>query len=374
MRLVIFGLLLLRLIPDFIRQWIPGQQRHKPTHPREILVLHHLLLGDAIMITPLLAKLREQYPDSRISLALPKAFTDLYVHHPFGVEAIPFDPRDLATFWSLVKRPRPDWVILPADNRYSWLARSLGAGWITGFAGDKPDHKNWLVDELRPYSTVPTAWGDTSAELVDGPLPAPYCAEAWQPPPYKPFDLPAKPYAILHVGASNYLRHWPAENWLKTAAWLHNKGITPVWSAGHNEIALVNSIDPEHQYPSYAGLLSLPQLWQLLANAELLIVPDTGVAHLARLAETPTFCLYGPGCSVAFGPGNYWKNSRYYPITEKDIPCRDQHIQFFRHVEWLNRCERLPPACTKPLCMQAITVDQLTISISKHQKFRQHAT
>ena len=39
-----------------------GVARRRPAAPRRILVLHHLLLGDTLMVTALLAKLRERHP------------------------------------------------------------------------------------------------------------------------------------------------------------------------------------------------------------------------------------------------------------------------------------------------------------------------
>src|SRR5689334_24223020 len=121
-------------------------KRRKPKAPKRILVLHHLLLGDTLMLTGLLAKLREQNPDADIRMTVAKPFAQLYARAPYAVRVHPFDPRDFATFRSLLAMPRFDLVILPADNRWSWLARAIGARWIVGIAGDKPAHKNWPVD------------------------------------------------------------------------------------------------------------------------------------------------------------------------------------------------------------------------------------
>ena len=38
-----------------------------PSDPRRILVAHHLLLGDTLMLTPLLKKLRTLHPDAPTS-------------------------------------------------------------------------------------------------------------------------------------------------------------------------------------------------------------------------------------------------------------------------------------------------------------------
>src|SRR5690349_1102725 len=57
---------------------------------RRILVAHNLLLGDTIMLTPLVAKLREQYPQADIVFLAPPAFVPLYASRPYGVRALPF--------------------------------------------------------------------------------------------------------------------------------------------------------------------------------------------------------------------------------------------------------------------------------------------
>lgn len=355
MRLRVFALLAVKLPFGFLRR--------KPLRPQNILVLHHLLLGDALMITALLSKLREQFPQANIHLALPKAFVSLYEHRPYGIEAIPFDPRDIDTFQMLRALPRQDWVLLPADNRYSWLARAIGGRWIIGFAGDHPAYKNWLVDELRPYSLQPTAWSDTSAELISGPRPPRYTTLQWLAPSFRLYPRPPGNYAVLHVGASTPLKHWPGERWLELAEWLASRDITPVWSAGPGEEALVTTIDNQQRFPSLAGQLDLPKLWNFLAHARLLVCPDTGIAHLGRIVGVPTVCLFGPGSAVVCGAGEFWGASPYRPVTIENFPCRDQNIQFFRTIPWMRRCERLPPKCTVPQCMLQIHLDVVVCTI-----------
>lgn len=357
MRLRVFALLAGKLPFGFLRR--------KPLRPQHILVVHHLLLGDALMVTPLLAKLREQFPQANIHLALPKAFVPLYHHRPYGIEAMAFDPRDIATFNALRALPRQDWVLLPADNRYSWLARAIGGRWIIGFEGDRPAYKNWFVDELRPYSSQPTAWSDTSAELIDGPRPPRFATSQWFAPPFRPYPQPTGNYAVLHVGASTPLKLWPTERWLELAAWLASRGITPVWSAGPGEDALVATMDPEQRFPSLAGQLDLPQLWHLLAHARLLVCPDTGVAHLGRIVGVPTVCLFGPGSALVCGAGEFWGAMPYCPVTVEHFPCRDQGIQFFRTIAWMRRCERMLPECREAKCMSAIGIDKVISAVQK---------
>ena len=77
-RLLIFAALLCRLP----WQWL----RRRPAEEtvRRILVLHQFLLGDALMATSLLAKLRERYPAAQIVLACPQGQVSLYRSRPYG--------------------------------------------------------------------------------------------------------------------------------------------------------------------------------------------------------------------------------------------------------------------------------------------------
>ena len=126
-------------------------RRKAPTNPRRILIAHHLLLGDTLMLTPLLAKLRAQHPTAEIVMTTPKAIAPLYEKRPYGVRAIPYDPRDPGTFQALYPLRGFDLAIVPGDNRHGWLARALGTKWVIAHASDRPAYKNWAVDELVPY-------------------------------------------------------------------------------------------------------------------------------------------------------------------------------------------------------------------------------
>ncbi|MFO1322675.1 MAG: glycosyltransferase family 9 protein [Burkholderiales bacterium] len=337
-----------------------GAARARPESPRRILVLHHLLLGDTLMTTALLAKLRERYPAAEIVMTVNRAYAPLYSGHPYGVLAHGFDPRDVGTFASLRGAPRFDLAILPADNRWSWLARALGAPWIVGLAGDRPAHKNWPVDELVPYSARPTAFCDTAAELVPGPPPARYRTSDWPAP--QDDGAPTLPAgsAILHVGASSPLKLWPAERWRALAGALEARGLAVVWSCGPGETAILDAIEPSSRRPRIAGTLSLAALWHALARARLLVCPDTGVAHLGRVVGVPTVTLFGPGSATICGPGEFFAGMRGRAVTVEPFACRDQTIQFFREVPWARRCERLygdaPGRCPRPRCMEAIEV------------------
>jgi ADP-heptose:LPS heptosyltransferase len=332
-------------------------RRRRPQSPGSILVAHHLLLGDTLMLTPLLAKLRELHPTARIAMTVRKAAAPLYSGRPYGVEPIAFEPRDPGTLAPLLDGPGFDLAYVPGDNRYSWLAAAAGARWIVAHAGDRPAYKNWPVDELRPWPAAPAAWGDLVAALADGPPPKPYNAADWPDPVHATFSLPAGRYAVLHVGASTPLKRWGPEKWRSLADNLSAKGFGIAWSAGAGEEAEVAMINAAGREQSFAGQLDLAQLWHLVKGAALLVCPDTGVAHLGRLAGTPTATLFGPGSAVLCGAGEFWRDSPYRPVTIDDWECRDQRVLFKRDIAWVRRCGRSTAECPAPRCMQAIGVE-----------------
>ncbi len=326
---------------------------------RRVLVAHNLLLGDTLMLTPLLAKLRALDPRADITLLASPAFVPLYQRRPYGVRALPFAPSHSQTTRALLDEAPFDLAIVPGDNRYSWLAAAMRARHIVVHTGTRPLTQEWFVDERRPYPGEPAAWGDMVAGLVDGAPPAPYARGHWSAPEAAPFEPPAARYAVLHVGASTPLKHWLPERWMALAEALEARGLRVAWSAGRGEESFVHACDPKGRYPSYAGRLDLAQMWDLVAGAALLVVPDTGIAHLGRATWTPTIALFGPGSAVLAGKGRFWRDTPWQALTVDPFPCRDQKLLFGREVEWVRRCARTPAECPEPRCMHAIPLAQV---------------
>jgi ADP-heptose:LPS heptosyltransferase len=346
----------------FMHRAIPSQP---PREVARVLVAHNLLLGDTLMLTPLLAKLRAVHAAAEITLLAAPAFVPMYAARPYRVRALPFTPSDVSTTRALMEEAPFDLALVVGDNRYSWLAAALRADHIVAHSGDTPWTKDWFVDASRSYAAQPAAWGDMVAELVDGPAPPPYARGDWKAPPARDFALPASPYAVLHVGASTPLKQWRPERWMAVALALEQRGLRPVWSAGRGEEAIVDAIDPRKRFDSFAAKLDLPQLWRLLAGARLLVAPDTGVAHLGRVAWTPTVSLFGPGSAILCAPGSFWRDASWAGVTEDNFPCRDQRILFRREVDWVRRCTRTTRECAEPRCMHAISVDAVLAAADK---------
>jgi ADP-heptose:LPS heptosyltransferase len=355
-RLHIFARALPRLVVE--------RFRCKPSRITRVLIAHHLLLGDTLLLTPLLAKLRTRYPDAQVVLTCPKPIVPLYAGRPFGVEPLAFDPRDHHSVAKVLRSGPYDLGIVAGDNRHSWLALAAGCRWIIGHGGDSPAWKNWPLNEKGCYPAAPAAWADVVAQLIDGPAPSRYRPAYWPVPASNPLpdaEKLSRPYVVLHPGASGAVKRWSPDNWHALAQAVESLGFTPVFSGGPTEVALVRAIDPHGKYPSYAGRLDLGQLWHLLAGARALVCLDTGVAHLARLIGVPTVALFGPGSAAIHGPGDYWRDAPFVPLTIVDMPCRNQPRIFRHRVAWARRCDRNVATCVawegeQAKCMAMLSV------------------
>lgn len=351
----------LRVLPRaLLRRARSAGRRARPTQPQRIAIVHHLLLGDTLQITPLLAKCREQHPLAEIVMTVPAGLAGLYAGRPYGVQALPFSPGNAASLTALMRGAPPDLALVPGDNRHAWLAQAMGARWIVAFDGDTPGYKNWMVDEFVPVPAWPWNWGDASALLLPGAAPAAYDPADWPEPPCAAFDPPVAPYAVFHLGARNPLRHWQAPKWRALADWAASRGLHVVWSAGADEQHLVDEVDPDRRHANLAGRLDLAQLWHLVKRAGLVVCPDTGIAHLARLTGAPCVTLFGPGSVELSGAGAYWGRGPTRAVSVADVPCRNQSVVFRRHVPGMQRCVRFAPDCTDNICMQGISIAAVT--------------
>jgi heptosyltransferase-2 len=123
-------------------------------HPRRILVRGVNWLGDAVMTTPALLRLREKYPDAHIALLTPEKLKDLWLHHPAVDEIISASVGE--SIFSLGKKLRAERfdlaLVLPNSPRSAietWLA---GIPQRVGYA--RPWRNCFLTQAVAPRAAA----------------------------------------------------------------------------------------------------------------------------------------------------------------------------------------------------------------------------
>ncbi len=338
--------------------------KHKKREPQRILIVHDLLLGDTLLLAPLMKRIHEKYPHAKKFILAKHSFMPLFKASPYSFQALPYNSRSFLDVWNIFCKGPFDLAYIAGDNRYSWLARAMSSRWIIGIADDIPLWKNWMLDEAKPFDLKPATWADMMGRLVDNHNPKPYKKNEWLPSKKSrsllPFNISNRRYIVCHLGASGILKYWPEEHWQSLLKNIRAKGFEVVLSVGPNEQYLIKKIDPDNLYIHRSSIYSLIEMWHILKNAAALVSLDTGIAHLAKLTFTPTVILFGQGSSVIHGPGDFWKKLAYKYATVDAYPCRDQNLFFRRKIFWVVRCVRNINECLTPgACMKAISPNQV---------------
>jgi lipopolysaccharide heptosyltransferase II len=130
---------------------------------------------------------------------------------------------------------------------------------------------------------------------------------------------PDRRWAVIHPGASAPSRRYPPEGFAAAARQLvREDGCRVVFTGGPAEVDLVESIRDAMDAPSdsLAGRLDLAELAALIAVAPLLIVNDTGPAHIAAAVGTPVVDLYAL-TNLQHTPWGVPSRVLYH-----DVPCK----------------------------------------------------
>lgn len=97
---------------------------------------------------------------------------------------------------------------------------------------------------------------------------------------------------IIHVGARDRDRWWPAERFEEVAATFPDAVV----------IGDANNPKRAFEVATSAQFPTLDELRELVAGAKLIIGVDSGVAHLAYALKKPSVTLFGPAPATRWGP------------------------------------------------------------------------
>lgn len=129
----------------------------------------------------------------------------------------------------------------------------------------------------------------------------------------------ARPYVVLHPGATAASRRWPAPRFGAAAAAIAERaGCAAVFSGATGDLALVQQAREAMAVPaaSLAGELALGEFAALLEGARALVANNSAPAHLAAALGTPVVNVY----ALTNPQHTPWRvRSR---VLSHDVPCR----------------------------------------------------
>jgi ADP-heptose:LPS heptosyltransferase len=129
-------------------------------------------------------------------------------------------------------------------------------------------------------------------------------------------DVPERPYVVVHPGASVPARAWEPERCAELVEALVAGGRRVVVTGAPAERALTARVAGTAGI-DLGGRTTLAELADVLAEAEVVVVGNTGPAHLAAAVGTPVVSLFAPTV-----PAVRWRPWRVrHELLYVDVPC-----------------------------------------------------
>jgi ADP-heptose:LPS heptosyltransferase len=348
----------------------PPPEGAPPIVPRRILAIKFYGLGNAVMLVPVLAAVREAYPDVEIDfLTLPGNVSLLersgVVTRVLTVETSTLG-RFAQTLWATfqVIRARRYDVLLDFEQ---FIKLSTLIGWASGaqqrIGFNTDGQRRGFVYTTRVVYTDSDHMSAIYARLlrplgITGPLPdtllrttaadrtavRELLAKHGVPPD-------AFPLIAVHAGIGDNFYHIPLKRWDPAHFATVAEGLAARWGAtivftgrGEEERQVIAQIRARMTRPSIdaCDALSVPQLAALLERCDLVVANDTSVMHLAGLVDTPVVAIFGPTAPLHYGPRGS-RNLVFY----RDLYCSPCLTNYNLKVS----------RCREPVCMRGIEPD-----------------
>jgi len=312
------------------------------------VVIHTAFIGDLVLLTPLLDRLRQRFPEEPLHLVTTPVSATLFEEDQRLDSVIAFDKRGKdagpAGFWRLllsIRRLKPSRVILP--HRYlrsSLLGVLAGADKVYGFA-EAP--LSYLFKRAIPY---PGQMHETSRmlSLLEDP-PAEPVLPALMLGTVDPagFNLPA-PYIVLAPGSVWRSKRWPGFEKLGQDILKHYPELSLVLIGAAGDSEPVQGLCTDSRVTDLTGATTLRESAALIQNARALVCNDSAALHLGQAVGTPLVAIFG-STVLEFGFGPQGADDR---VVSHSLECRPCALH------GVNECKRDDFAC-----INAITADQV---------------
>lgn len=308
-----------------------------PEAARKYLIVGPSWVGDMVMAQSLFLDLKTRYPAARIDVLAPKWSAALIDRMPQidRLVAVNFThgKLSLGERWRLGKALRnagyTHAIVLPNSIKAALVPALAKIPQRTGFLGEQ----RWgLLTDIRKLNkqTLPmtvqrfVALGrDKSAPAPPArelPIPALHSNSEQTAATMTTLGLTAEPKVLAlcpgaEFGAS---KKWPAVHYAELAQHYLAQG-WQVWLLGSDsDIRSCTEINQQigNQAKVLAGLTSLPQAIDLLAQAALVVSNDSGLMHIAAGLQIPLVAVYG-----STDPGHTPPLSSNHRIAQLSIEC-----------------------------------------------------
>ncbi len=330
---------------------------------QRILVSRLRFLGDVLLTTPLVRRLREVFPRAEIVYLTEAAYAPLLAHNPHLDEVLAYSPHASAAaqaqFYRGLRRRRFDLAIdlfgNPRTALLTWLTGApvrvggdfRGRGKLYSHrvpaAAGNPDA---IAFHLRSLEMLGIAGGDKRTEFFLMPEERLWAQSFLA---MQAVD-PARPLVGMHPGATWPNKRWPVSHFAELAKALLAAGVQVLLTQGPQEALIVAAVQQQAPGVKVLPVLSLRETAAVLARCAAFVSNDCGILHLAVAVGTPTVGLFGPSQKEIWFP---YETAKGHVAVDLTIDCRPCHKNFCP-LQHLNCQKQLLPLHVLPAVWQAL--------------------
>ena len=287
------------------------------SQPFQLCILRLSAIGDVCHAVAMVTRIQQHRPDIKITWIIGKIEYQLLKGMP-NVEFIVYDKKAGKQAKQDVKSALKNRVfdalfVMQVALRANLLSRVVKAKRRIGFdwARSKEGHRLFTNEYIAPKQYAHVLEGFMGfADAIDIP---PVDTPSWNMP-VSPADWEwAKEqtqhlgkYAVISPAASKAERNWTVNGYVSAAKHLSEKGYKVVLCGGPGPLDADISQQILAQSDSISldlvGKTSLKQMLAVLADASLVLAPDTGPAHMATAMGTKVVGLYAHSNFRRTGP------------------------------------------------------------------------
>ncbi len=302
--------------------------------PDRVLVIKLRYVGDVLLATPVLSRLREGFPKARLAMLVNAGTEEVGQGHPALDEMLVLERGSLLRQWRFVRELRTrrfDLVVdLTDSDRSALLARLSGAPVRLGYNSEGRWRGRLYTRIIRAdrfaMHTLCYHLATTAALGLAGPPPAPVLTVA--PEARREADRllqeagieGTRPLVCLHPGARWWFKSWPPERFAALADRLQAETSSQaLFLGGEQERDVGSRIAARMSTPhrTLIGRTGLKELAAVLERAALMISNDNGPMHMAAALRVPVIGLFGPSDPAVWGP---WGEGHH--VFYKGLDCR----------------------------------------------------
>lgn len=332
---------------------------------RKILLVRLRSIGDTVLSTPALFALRRFLPDAEVDILVEDWVAPVLSNHPHANKVITLQRKSVAARARVareIRAARYDVVYnLHGGTTATFLARATGARHRVGYQAYQYAQ---LHNHQAPSSL--SLWGQQKAHSVEQQLallgwtgvpvtdrPPTHLAVTTEAARVIKHNLEAsgladRKIAVIHPAAAFATKQWAVQHFAKVAEFLSELGLAPVAIAAPNETELLKQLTTSTSVHVTTFDFSLPEVTALLANAQLFVGNDSGIAHIAAAVKTPSVVIFGSSNIAHWQP---WSTAPAEVVFE-EMPCQPCHGYF---------CEQF----AQPECILRVPVSRVTAAIER---------